>query len=251
MIRHPSLSSTLLLFSLAVVPHLAPSPPPPLPRLLPLSACRPFPPTYSSLSLYRAPHPYPLTCCLPACLVSSLLHPLFRLSLFQVGFFFFYLMVPGWVWVSRLLLGLPLPWLSRRLCVCFSLSCSRSYLRLASLSPASPTLSTCASGCCSGSFASCRFSPFFRVLYLSLLSPPLAVGYARFSCCSRFVCFCAFFPLTLTVTPCASLLLVFFLFFFPPAPLMSPSLPLPCGGRGLSSLMDGSSLGFLPHPDTQ
>ena len=63
--------------------------------------------------------------------------PFFRLSLFQVGFF---LMVSGWVWVSRLLLGLPLPWLTRRLCVCcsLSLSCSCSYLRLASLSPASP-----------------------------------------------------------------------------------------------------------------
>ena len=118
-------------------------------------------------------------------------------------------------------------------------------------SPASPTISTCASGCFSGSFASCRFSSFFRVLYLSLLTPPLAVCYARFYCCSRFVCFCAFFPLPLTVPPCASLLLVFSLFLLPPAPLMSPSLPLPCCGCGLSSPTGGSSLGFLPHPDTQ
>ena len=166
MVRLPSLSSALLLFSLAVVLLLSPSPPS-HPPSSPTSAWRlpPLPPyLLFSLSLYRAPHPYPLTCCLPACLMSSLLHPLprylplppssdlpsthgfpppppfFRLSLFQVSFFFFFLMVPGWVWVSRLLLGLPLPWLTRWLCVCcsLSLSCSRSYLRLASLSPASP-----------------------------------------------------------------------------------------------------------------
>ena len=73
------------------------------------------------------------------------------------------------------------------------------------------------------------------MLYLSLLPPPLAVGSVRSSCCSRFVCFCAFFPLTHTVTPSASLLLVLFL-FLPPAALMSPSLPLPCCGRRLSSV---------------
>ena len=38
----------------------------------------------------------------------------------------------------------------------------------------------------------------------------------------RSTCFCAFFPLTLTVTPSASLLLVLFLFFLPPAALMLP-----------------------------
>ena len=212
--------------------HWRPSPSllPPLPRLLPLGACRPFPPAYSFPSLCRAPHPSPLTCCLPACLVSLLLHPLprclslppssdfpsthgfpptppfFRLSLFRVGFFFF-LMVPGLVWVSRFLLGLPLPWLTRRLCVCLSLSCSCSYLRLASLSPASPPLSL-------------RLWVIQRILcFLPLLpvfqgvipvpldpsTPPLAVGSARSSCCSNFVCFCAFFPLTLAVTPSASL----------------------------------------------
>ena len=64
-------------------------------------------------------------------------------------------MVPGWVWVSRLLLGLPLPRLTRLLCVC----CSRSRLRVASLSPACP-LCAFESGCFSGSFAACRFSRF-------------------------------------------------------------------------------------------
>ena len=110
-------------------------PPPPFLGYFRSAPAAPSPPSLL-FSLYRVPRPYPLTCCLPACLVSSLLYPLFRLSLFQVGFFFFYLMVPGWVWVSRLLLGLPLSWLSRQLCVCcsLSLSCSRSYLRLASLS---------------------------------------------------------------------------------------------------------------------
>ena len=53
MIWHPSLSSALLLFSLAVVPRIAPPPPPP-PRLLPLGTCRPFPPSSSSLSLSTA-----------------------------------------------------------------------------------------------------------------------------------------------------------------------------------------------------
>ena len=273
MVRHPSLSSALLLFSLAVVPLLSPSP-----HFLAYFRSAPATPSpyllFSLFSFYRAPHPYPLTCCLPACLVSSLLHPLprclllppssdfrsthgfpppppFCLSLFQVGFFFFFLMVPGWVWVSRLLLGLPLPWLTRRLCVCFSLSCSRSYLRLASLSPASPPFSL-------------RFWVIQRFLcFLPLLlvfqgviplsldpsTSPLAVGSARSSCCSRFVCFCAFFPLTLMVTPSASLLLVLF-HFLPPAALMSPSLPLPCCGRRLSSLY-GWFVAGLPHPDIQ
>ena len=47
----------------------------------PTSARRlpPLPPSLLfSLSLYHSSHPYPLTCCLPACLVSSLLHPLPR-----------------------------------------------------------------------------------------------------------------------------------------------------------------------------
>ena len=155
--------------------------------------------------------------------------------------------------MSRLFLGLPLPWLSRRLCVCcsLSLSCSRSYLRLASLSPTSPTLSTCASGCYSGSFTSCRFSSFFRVLYLSLLPPPLAVGYERFSCFSRFVCFCAFFSLPLTVTPCASLLLVCFLFFLPPC-ASDVSLPSATLLRSWALLSSGCFVAGLPsssgHP---
>ena len=91
------------------------------------------------------------------------------------------------------------------------------------------------------------------MLYLSLLTPPLAVGSARSSCCNRLVCFCAFFPLTLAETPSASLLLVLFLFFLPPAALMSPSLPLPCCGRRLSSLY-GWFVAGLPsssgHPVT-
>ena len=159
-VRHPSLSSALLLFSLAVVPLLSPSPPssptsarrlpplPPLLTLLSLSTARPthirspvvflpaWCPRYSTLFLVVSRFLHLLTSRL---LMASPPHPpFFRLSLFQVGFFF--LMVPGWVWVSRLLLGLPLPWLTRRLCVCcsLSLSCSCSYLRLASLSPASP-----------------------------------------------------------------------------------------------------------------
>ena len=132
---------------------------PPLPRLLPLGACCPFPPyLLFSLSTARPTHIRSPVVFLPAwcprystlfLVVSRFLHlltsrllmaspprpPFFRLSLFQVGFFF--LMVPGWVWVSRLLLGLPLPWLTRRLCVCcsLSLSCSCSYLRLASPPP--------------------------------------------------------------------------------------------------------------------
>ena len=47
-------------------------------------------------------------------------------------------MAPGWVWVSGLLLGLPLPRLTPLLCVCCSRSLSRSRLRVASLSPAYP-----------------------------------------------------------------------------------------------------------------
>ena len=47
-------------------------------------------------------------------------------------------MVPGWVWVSRLLLGLPLPRLTRLLCMCCSRSLSR--LRVASRCPACPLL---------------------------------------------------------------------------------------------------------------
>ena len=91
------------------------------------------------------------------------------------------------------------------------------------------------------------------MFYLSLLPPPLAVGSARSPCCSRFICFCAFCPLTLTLTPSASHLLVLFLFFLPPAALMSPSLPLPCCGRRLSSLY-GWFVAGLPsssgHPVT-
>ena len=93
----------------------------------------------------------------------------------------------------------------------------------------------------------------FRGVIPVSLTPPLAVGSARSSCCSRFVCFCAFFPLTLTVTPSVSLLLILFLFFLPPAVLMSPSLPLPCCGRRLSSLY-GWFVAGLPsssgHPVT-
>ena len=66
MVRHPSLSSALLLYSLAVVPLLSSSPPPPLLAYFRSAPAAPSPPTYSSLSLYCSPHPYPLTCCLPA-----------------------------------------------------------------------------------------------------------------------------------------------------------------------------------------
>ena len=186
MVRHPSLSSALFLFSLAVIPSSLLLPPPFLAYFRSAPAV-PSPPTYSSLSTARPTHiRSPVVFLLAWCLrystlflvVSRFLHlltsrllmaspppphpPFFHLSLFQVGFF---LMVPGWVWVSRLLLGLPLPWLTQWLCVycSLSLSCSCSYLRLASLSPASP--------------------PPFRLALLGATADPLLLAASRFSGC--------------------------------------------------------------------
>ena len=167
MVRHLSHSSALLLSSLAVVPFLslsslpppfltyfrsastAPSPLLPLPSL---STARPTPlrspvvflpawwPHSATLLLAvsRFPPPAPPSSDFPS--THGFPPPPFSASTSSGSAFSSFHMVPGWVWVSRLLLGLPLPRLTRLLCVCCSLSLSRSRsrLRLASLSPACP-----------------------------------------------------------------------------------------------------------------
>ena len=117
---------------------------PPLPPCFLFSLSLPLaPPLSAHLSSSRLPGglaPPPSCSLSPAFLRQLLLltsrllmaspPPPFCFYLFGVGFFH---MVPGWVWVSRLLLGLPLPHLTRLICVCCSRSLSSSRLRVASL----------------------------------------------------------------------------------------------------------------------
>ena len=77
-------------------------------------------------------------------------------------------------------------------------------------------------------------------------TPPLAVGSARSSCCSNFVCFCALFPLTLRVTPSASLQLVLFLLLASCGSDVSLTSTTLLRLLALLSFLGGSSLGFLP-----
>ena len=255
------------------------------PSSSPTSARRlpPLPPCFLfslSLSLYRAPHPSPLTCRLAACLVSSLLHPLPRCHPLPPssdfpsahGFPPPTPPFPPFPLPGRLLLlsygpgvGVPPPSgvkislvNSTAMHVLLPLPLLLTLLPplgllLTRLPPLSLRLWVIQRLLC--------FLPllpvFQGVIPVPLVPspPPLAVGSAGSSCCSNFVCFCALFPLTLRVTPSASLQLVLFLFFLPPAALMSPSLPLHCYGCRRSSLLwvDCRWASFLSsgHPVTR